>query len=493
MAIVSRETQEALDLLQLLEKELAKRRPIADRNEEYYQGTQPLRFASEQFQKYNANRYTDFSDNWCGVVADSPTERLDPIGIRLAGETPGSDKELWRAFQENGGPADVGLAFLGAINTSRSFGLVWGDEEDNPEITFEDSRQAIVGYEPGSRRKRKAAAKIWADEQWDYATLYTRSHLWKWKRSAVGRVRDLGIVLPAGYGVGWEPREVPDEAWPLPNPLGVVPMVELQNRPRLAAEPLSDIGGVVAMQDAVNVLWANLFVTADSAAFPQRMILNADMPTIPILDDMGQKVGERPIDLEKFRVDRMHWIEGENATAFEFSAANLENYTKVIEVAIGHIAAQTRTPQHYLIGKMANLSAEALKAAETGLVKKVQEKQLYFGEALKELFLLVALVQDQKGKAKAVLAGKILWKDAESRSEAQLVDALLKLGSLGFPFEWIAERYGIEPPELERILRMRAAEAEADLAQIGGIKPPAIEGPPSEDVVDAELVDDVAA
>ena len=52
---------------------------------------------------------------------------------------------------------------------------------------------------------------------------------------------------------------------------------------------------------------------------------------------------------------------------------------------IQHVAAQTRTPPHYLLGAMGSFpSGESLKATETGLVAKVRRKMLSFGEGWEE-------------------------------------------------------------------------------------------------------------
>jgi phage gp29-like protein len=107
---------------------------------------------------------------------------------------------------------------------------------------------------------------------------------------------------------------------------------------------------------------------------------------------------------------------------------------------------------------MANLSAEALLAAETGLVKKVEEAQTFFTPPIREVFRLTALVSGDRGAADAARLGRVQWQEAESRSEAQLVDALMKLSSLGFPFDWVAERYGLSAADMDRVRAMRAAE-----------------------------------
>lgn len=454
---------EALQLVALLENELIRRRTIVDRNACYYRGEQPLKFASKEFQKYHADRYVDFSDNWVQVVSDSPVERLTTIGIKSVGEEK-ADVESWRIWQTNALDADSQLGFLGAVNAARSFVLVWGDpdDEDTPCVTFEDASQCVVVYEPGSRRKRRAAMKKWQDGNMDYATLYLPDEVWKFRRPLQRMDKSPQMASVDEELKTWEPRELADEPNPQDNPMGVVPMVELPNKPMLAEDPISDVTGVVPMQDAVNLLWAQLFTASDYASFPQRVVLGAEMPKMPILNDKGVQIGERPVDLAKFAVDRVLFITGQDAKIAEWQAANLKAYSDIIEVAVGHIAAQTRTPQHYLIGKMANLSGDALIAAETGLVKRVQEKQLWYGQAIREMFGLIALAQGNKAKAKVITGGTVLWADAESRSQAQLADALLKLRQIGFPFEWIAARYGLTPPEVVDLIAMKQREADMD-------------------------------
>lgn len=459
--------EEALRLVGLLEDELRTRRDDVDKFEAYYRGDQPLKYASEEFRKFHGGRYKDFSDNWVQVVSDSPVERLAVTGIQPYG-LQDADEESWRVWQSNGLDADSQLGFLGAVNAGRSFVLVWGDPDDpdTPEVTFEDASQCVILYWPGSRRKRRAALKKWEDGGDDYATLYLADEVWKFKRARQGSAQKSQPLQDADDEVAkWEVRESDSEPNPQPNPMGVVPMVELPNKPMLTADPISDVAGVVAMQDAINLLWAQLFTASDYASFPQRLVLGAERPVVPILDDQGQIVGERPVDLEKFAVDRVLFITGDDVKIAEWTAANLDAYTSVLEVAVGHVAAQTRTPQHYLVGKMANLSSDALLAAETGLVKRTEEKQLWFGQALREMFRLIALAQGDEAKAQAIAAGRVLWANAESRSAAQAADMLLKLKQVGFPFQALALRFGLTPTEVADLLAMK--EKELDLDPLG--------------------------
>lgn len=475
--------EQARRLVDILSAELAIRSGIALRHDDYYRGKHPLVFASDEFRKYAGERYKGFSDNWVQPVADSPVERLTVTGVKAVGQDK-ADTDLWGVWQRNGLDADSQLGFLGAGNAGRCFVLVWGDpdDEDTPCVTFEDASTAIVLYEPGSRRKRRAALKHWQDGFKEFATLYLPDEVWKFERPLSNAKKKSPQLAEADEAVReWAPRDMEKEKEPnpQPNPMGKVAMVELPNRPLLAAEPISDVSGVISMQDAINLLWMMCFTAADYASLKQRIITGAELPKIPILDANGQKVGEKPVDLKKFVTERILWLENPEAKINAWDAADLTAYTDVIEIAVGHIAAQTRTPQHYLVGKMANLSGDALIAAETGLVKRAQEKQLWFGQALREVFELIALARGEDSKASALRGGSVLWADTQSRNIAQLTDSLLKLKQIGFPFEFLALRFGLTPTEVADLMLMKEREAELDpISAIMGGGPPAIEQKP---------------
>jgi hypothetical protein len=59
----------------------------------------------------------------------------------------------------------------------------------------------------------------------------------------------------------------------------------------------------------------------------------------------------------------------------EFSQTELDGYIKAIEQKVLHIAVTTRTPRHYLFQEGQSPSGDAIKSAESGLVKKVERKQ----------------------------------------------------------------------------------------------------------------------
>lgn len=471
---------EAVETLNKLWEELDKRQRDIDELDRAYRGEFKLHYASDEFQEYFGDRYRNFSDNWCGIVADAPHERLEITGVRLAGQTK-ADAELWDTWIENEADLYSDLALLDAIISKRSYALVWGDADSNPQITWEHPSQAIVGYDPETR-KRAAGLKAWADDTKDYATLYLPDSVWKFERYR--GTTHAGLWIPGGNG-GWvERRGTADRSWPLPNPLGEVPLVEFRNRPRLKGEPISDISGTLAMQHAINLLWAQLFTAADYAGFPQRIVLGAEMPTVPILDEDGQEIGEKPIDLKKFAVNRAQWIEDPTASIAEWKAANLEAWTNIIEVAVGHVAGQSRTPAHYMLigGTIANVPEGGLKALETGLAMRSKEKTQHFGHPARDVFRLSALVKGEAGKARDIARGTVLWRDVENRSDAQRSDALQKKRAMGYPLEYILELDGLEGSERARVMQMVREESNDPvlsqfMKQAGGAAPESTEAP----------------
>lgn len=464
--VMSDDARAAVAKLNRLAYELTQREKLVRQRLAYFRGDHPLKYASPEFRNYFGERFKGFNDNWVAPVINAPTERMNLLGIRLDDEERGVDPDLERVMRANDADRGASESFVITLAAGRSFATVWGDPDDDntPVVTFERPDQAIVEY--GSRRQRIAGLWLWRDDTYEYATVDFDGALWKFQRLAYtgdGRLRS-GLVVPSTAVGGWQPRQpASDDTWPVVNPMGAVSLVELPNHSLLDMDnPMSDIDGVIAMQDAINLIWAYLINALDYASLPQRVVTGAEIPKIPVLDENGQVVGQRPLELDTLIKERILWIPGQNAKIAEWSAAALDVFSAVIERAIEHIAAQTRTPPHYLIGKIQNVAAEALTAAETGLVSKTAERTTYLNPGIKEIYRLIALAKGDEAKAAAVRSGKVIWKDFQFRGISQLVDALSKLKDMGFPFEWLAEQYGLEPHDVERVKQMRQAEQAQD-------------------------------
>jgi hypothetical protein len=387
--------QVATDLNSALEQRL----PGVLHYHAYYQGVQRIAFATSKWRDTFGALFNELADNWCQLVVDACVERLNVVGFRFGPEDENADDQAWQLWQANYLDADSTLAHTEACKVGVSYVLVVPnpDDPDTPRITVEDATQVIVQHAPDDRRKRLAALKRWDEaDGTGRAVLYTPDAFYRFARSK-GRktwVSDGAIVR---------------------NDAGVVPVVPMLNTPTMMGVGISDLNVVVPLQDAVNKLLADMLVNSEYVAYPQRFATGLEIPTDP---ETG-----RPLDREKFlsSVSRLWVAEDANVEFGQLPESDGVGYVKQIETLIQHVAAQTRTPPHYLLGQSGAFpSGESLKATETGLVAK------------------------------------------ESRSEGELVDALIKLKSIGYPLEVLWAMHGESPQEIARMRVLKALPDRSD-------------------------------
>lgn len=471
------DANKALATAEKLYNRLVARRPTVKEFDDYYEGEQPLVFASDEWAEWHKDRYKGFSDNWCGVVANSPAERLEVLGVRT-GDRRGPLLTAWDDWMANEGDMQSSQGFLESIVATTSYAIVWGTRDNEPVMTWEHPSDVIVERDPLTNETVRGV-KSTVFDGYEYLTLYEKTYLWKWRRvynqdlTSSGYKTESGLIIESWSNARetrWQPyRPETDDVWPLPNPLQEVPIVEFPNRPRLRRDPVSDIAGTMSMQNASNLLWAYLFTSADHASFPARVVLGQESPKIPILDKEGQKVGEKSVDLKELSHGRFLWLTNPDAKIDSWDAAKLDVFTEVIQMAVGHIAAQTRTPQHYFMHKD-NIPATGYEAAEAGLTNKVMDQQRYFGAGIRRVMRLFALVRDDKEAAAAAGSAFVQWKNPGVRSEAQLADALLKRRDVGYPFEYLLELDGHGPDEIKRIMDMKKQEqADPVLSELANV------------------------
>jgi hypothetical protein len=157
----------------------------------------------------------------------------------------------------------------------------------------------------------------------------------------------------------------------------------------------------------------------------------------PIVDP---QTGKPVPDAINLNARRWMFAEDENAKFSTLAATSLEGYIKSLDMSIQHLASMTQTPPHYLLGEIANLSAEALQAAETSLLRKVEEFRKSFGESWERVFRLAAELSEETASA-LDYSGEVIWRDIEMRSLSGTSDGLSKLADgLGIPREGLWHR-----------------------------------------------------
>ncbi len=333
--------------LRRLHTALIERRPAVQRSTDYYEGFQNLAFESDRFRKAFGAQLSAFADNWCAVVVDAVEERLNVEGFRV-GREPAGDDDAWRIWQANDMDGQIQLAHTDALVSGIAYLIPWvGENETTPEICVANAHDAIVECHPKMHRRRRAGLRVYRDE-WghDNAELFLPDGVHMF-RSA--KPRDDMLIVDA-VNVGWVAGEVQ------PNPLGVVPVIPLPNRPRIrnsrhGIRVQSEIHEIIPLQDAVNKLVADMLVGSEKQALPARWATGLEVPVDPVTN--------RPVKPEVDTASLM--INDSSDGSFgSFPAADLRNFVQGIEMLVQHIASLSRTPPHYLNASADRLSGEAL-------------------------------------------------------------------------------------------------------------------------------------
>jgi hypothetical protein len=439
------------DLVKGMDRALDARLPAVDLYGDYYKGHHRIAFATSKWRETFGALFDELSDNWCQVIVDACVERLQVEGFRFGPSDQAADEEAWQLWQENYLDADSSLAHAEACTTGLAYTLVLpGDDPETPRITVESPAQCIVLCAPDDRRRRLAGWKRWVeDDGTRRAMLYTPEGFHRFTSSKGRRTWTADGSMP--------------------NAVGIVPLIPMLNNPTVLGEGISDLNAVISQQDAINKLLADLLVNSEFVAFPQRFATGLEIPTDP---ETG-----RPLDRERFlsSVARLWVAEDPDVKFGQLSESEGRGYIAWIEMLVQHMAAISRTPPHYLLGQSGAFpSGESLKATETGLVKKVQRKQVTYGETWEETMRLAFLYRGDQGRG-AAASVETIWADPESRSEGELVDALVKLQTLGYPLEVLWEMHGESPQMVERMKNLKGLPERGSVPEL---PPPATAPPP---------------
>jgi hypothetical protein len=206
---------------------------------------------------------------------------------------------------------------------------------------------------------------------------------------------------------------------------------------------------VIPLQDAVNKLLADMLVNSEYVAFPQRFATGLEIPTDP------RRVARSTASGSCRSVSRL-WVAEDPNVKF----GQLPRATAPATSADGDAdPARRRADAH-----AAALPARAVgrvpvrRVAEgdrDGARREGQAQAGDYGETWEEAMRLAFLYRGDTVRGAAANA-ETLWADPESRSEGELVDALIKLQSIGYPLEVLWAMHGESPQQIDRMRRLKA-------------------------------------
>lgn len=458
----------------------------------YFEGTNDtFRLASAAAQASGiATLFRGLNANLAELIVGAVLQRLEVYGFRTAeGDV---DAEAWRIWQANEMDRVAPMAHTEALAKGYCPVLIEPSADPRtPTITPQDPLGFVAEQAPGDPRQVRAAMKQWVEDDGRMLiTLYLPDRIERWQASrpstglggaVTGMVQGLMGAVPRQY----QPRQLGrGEEWSELNPLGRVPVAILTNHARLRGTCFAEHEKVLPLLDLFNKTILDMATTSEFAAFPQRYGIGVELDegeqpeTAEGLLIAEAEVAQGPLARFRAAVDSMITTPSPDAQFGQFPAADLRGYGDMLERVVTAIGTITFTPYHLLLNMPTAVPAtgEALKAAEAGLVAKVEEHQREKGggweAALDIAFELAELTERPALEA--------VWKPAATISEAQHVDALTKLAtSLKLPIRGLWEMLPASPQQIARWERMLLEQAAAATGPEPGAGEPAVQGAPA--------------
>ncbi|QHJ86522.1 portal protein [Mycobacterium phage Mabel] len=401
------------------------------------------------------------------LYVDSIAERQSVEGFRL-GDADEADEELWQWWQANNLDIEAPLGYTDAYVHGRSYitisrpdpqlDLSW--DPNIPIIRVEPPTRMYAQIDPRIGRVAKAVRVAYDEEG--------------------NEVQAATLYLPTGT-FGWFKQDNEWYDWfNDQHGLGVVPVVPLPNRTRL-----SDLYGTSeitpelrSMTDAAARILMLMQATAELMGVPQRLIFGIKPEEIGVDPETGQTF----FDAYLARILAFEDAEGKIQ---QFSAAELANFTNALDQIAKQVAAYTGLPPQYLSTASDNpASAEAIRAAESRLIKKVERKNLIFGGAWEEAMRIAYRLMKGGEVPPDMLRMETVWRDPSTPTYAALADAAVKLYGNGqgvIPRERARKDMGYSIAERAEMRRWDEEEAAMGIGLINTYvdQDPSVEGSPS--------------
>lgn len=421
------------------DQELDRRSGPLNRYWDYYRGEAKVLYATAKFHEAFGQLLNDVADNWCGVVIDSAVERLRVTGFRFGKDEP-ADNDAWEIWQASQMDADQVQAHEEASITGLCYLLVEPPDDTDtglPRISPLSPLEAVTVNDPANRRRRIAGYRRFVNELGiPEARLYLPDR-------AVVLMQNPETKPPTdvdGDHVEWGNWEQVGE---IRNPAGVVPMVEMVNKEHLGRGGESDLAPILSKQDVINKFLVDAVVNSEFSAYFQRWATGIELET----DDRGRAV---PPERLMAGVNSLFVSENDAARYGAFPASDGKVFVALIEMLVQHIAAQTRTPPHYLTAGLGQWpSGDSLRASEEGLVQKCRRKILGFGEEHEETMRISFLMLGDRERGTAYQL-ETIWADPQRVSLAQITDAAVKARqSLDVPRVATWRMIGASPQEID--------------------------------------------
>lgn len=375
----------------------------------------------------------DFNGNYCGIIIDKMAGRLFVSEV-TTGDATTDDEWLSPLLEENDWDNLQTTTFRGAIRDADSYIMI------DPQTLMWTSESAYDGYSgivavfDTGKRTPEWACKIWSEATESNNTSVMRIVVYEPGKVSFWRGQEGGgEVEPDDFTLSTADNAQELQTNQMPFRVSKTPIVHFVNRyENYSEEGESEIRAAIPLQDVYNRTLHSMVTASEFSAFrvswSKGMAIdpNGIMPGATIalvLTDAGGNVINEPTQ------DQLQFLQAVQVGQFE--ATDLTQYISLLDKVVREISQVTQTPI-YGVTADGNLSGEALKQLEIGLIGKVIRFQQQNTDAIRELIQMTSEIQnefriDGKGNAPVIESVNVTWKSPEILDVTSQVQALTQM------------------------------------------------------------------
>ncbi|AXH46845.1 portal protein [Mycobacterium phage Aminay] len=370
--------------------------------------------------------------NVLALVRDSFAQNLGVVGYRNASSV--EDDPAWKIWQRNRMDARQAEVYRPALTYGASYVTVTPGD-DGPVFRTRSPRQILAVYdEPTLDAWPQYALETWVAQKdakpHRRGLLYDDTYVYELDLGALSTAEIQGsttqplrlqaVTEVYAHGATYEGEKV-------------CPVVRFVNARDADDMIVGEIAPLILLQQAINSVNMDRLIVSRFGANPQRVITGWTGTKQEVL---------------KASALRVWTFDDPDVKAQAFPAASVEPYNSILDEMLQHVAMVAQISPSQVTGKMVNVSAEALAAAEANQQRKLAAKRESFGESWEQVLRLAvemdSSLDGDAGQAETAaedgaedVGAEVVWRDTEARSFASVVDGVTKLAGAGVPIEFL--------------------------------------------------------
>lgn len=369
-----------------------------------------------------------FRTNLYRVAVDSVAERMRLRGVHVTAAGTDVSKIAWNEWLASDMDQHTPTLIREALAAGAGFCTIITTPSGRSRVVVEDAESMVTQFDPITRDPVKSLRR-WDDVHPDgtirteYATVYDSAEVRTYEKRS-----------------GWTLIER------VPHTLGQVPVVTVTNRRALSGTyGYSVIDDMAPLVDGLSKVLSDMLVASEDVARPRRWASGIDLEEQDDDDgfvaDAGVGIdmdghlsddpdGNTPVESPFEHGNRMFTTESADAKFGQLPGADLAGYRTAAELLRQEIMTVASLPAHLVGVTTANpASADATRASELSLTAAAESAMSVVGPSLERAFRL--LVSARTGFRPEDVTVRLRWCRPDTRSEAQDVDGVTKLFSLG--------------------------------------------------------------